>query len=107
VTFPARGAAEPGESGARAHASREEAPPVLTVIMDGLGPGQGEVTVTLSKVDVLMVPAVCEHTNSPIVMGSVRVTVVVPTWVQVVPSGDEYAVMVVPERVSLSQAGKV
>ena len=77
--------------------------PAVTSTADSLL-GQPEVTLTLSKVDVLSAPALWEQVNMPIVTGSVMAIVVVPTWVQVVPSAEEYAVMVFPERVSLSQA---
>ena len=45
--------------------------------------------------------------NRPIVTGSVSETVAVPAVVQVVPSVEVYAVMVLPDRVSLSQTGRV
>ena len=61
-------------------------------------------TLTLSKVAVFRALALWAQLNRPIVTGSFIVIVVVPTWVQVVPSEEEYAVMVLPERVSLSQA---
>ncbi len=49
----------------------------------------GEVTVTLSKVAVPSAPALWAQVNRPIVTGSVNEIVVVPTWVQVVPSAEE------------------
>src|SRR5271166_1458248 len=71
------------------------------------GDGSGElpaVTLTLSKVDVLRALALWAQLNMPMVTGSVIEMLVIPTWVQVVPSAEEKAVMVLPERVSLSQA---
>ena len=55
--------------------------------MDGV-PGYDEETLTLSNVDVFRAAALCEHTTSPTVTGSVSEIVVVPTSVQVDPSGD-------------------
>jgi hypothetical protein len=49
----------------------------------------GEVMLTLSNFDVFKAPALWEHTKSPTVTGSVIEMVVVPTWVQVVPSAEE------------------
>ena len=49
----------------------------------------GDVTVTLSKVAVPSAPALWAQVNRPIVTGSVNEIVVVPTWVQVVPSAEE------------------
>ena len=67
----------------------------------------GDVTLTLSKVAVFRALALWAQLNRPIVTGSVNETVAVPAVVQVVPSVEVYAVMVLPDRVSLSQTGKV
>jgi hypothetical protein len=44
---------------------------------------------TLSNVDVFRAPELWEQTNIPTVTGSDIEMVVVPTWVQVIPSADE------------------
>ncbi len=49
----------------------------------------GDVTLTLSKVAVPSAPPLCAQVNRPIATGSVNEIVVVPTWVQVVPSAEE------------------
>ena len=65
-------------------------------------------TLTLSKVAVLRALALWAELNRPMVTGSVIEIVVAPTGVQVLPSAEENAVMVLPVRVSLSQPfGKV
>ena len=46
-------------------------------------------------------PPLWAQVNRPIVTGSVNEIVVVPTWVQVMPSAEEKAVMVLPDRVQL------
>ena len=48
-----------------------------------------EVTLTLSKVAVLRALPLWAQLNRPMVTGSVIEIVAVPTWVQVVPSGEE------------------
>ena len=69
---------------------------------DGSGLELPAVTLTLSKVAVFSAPALCAQLNRPIVTGSVSEIVVVPTGVQVLPSAEEKAVMMLPVRVSLS-----
>src|SRR5271165_622505 len=61
------------------------------------------VTLTLSKVAVPSAPALWEVVNRPMVTGSVNEIAVAPTGVQVLPSAEENAVMVLPVRVSFSQ----
>ena len=64
----------------------------------------GEVTVTLSNVEVFSSAALCEQTNRPMVAAADIVTVAEPTWVQVAPSPDVQAVNVFPLRCSRSHA---
>ena len=46
----------------------------------------------------------CDVTNRPISASPLRATVAEPTWVQVCPSVEAKLVIVLPVRVSLSQA---
>src|SRR6516162_5494176 len=66
--------------------------------------GVPDATLTLSKVEVFSSVLLCEQTNIPVVADAVMSTVTEPTSVQVDPSGEVYAVKVLPLRCSRSQA---
>ena len=61
-------------------------------------------TATLSKVAVFSVVVLCESTTSPIsTLVVIEIVTAAPTCVHVVPSGERYAEIDVPLRISLSQ----